>query len=256
MGPASFIITLYAALQHLNTEEKSIVTIEDPVEFHIPGVSQVQINPKAGLTFAQGLRAILRQDPDIVMVGEVRDRETAEIAVRFAMTGHLVLSTFHTINAAGALIRLTEMGIEPYLVASSVTTVIAQRLVRKVCPYCVETYPVDDATWNAWKALAPEIAEKVQADRGRTFKRGRGCRQCRNTGYLGRTAIGEIMDMTGGIRSLVMQGAPAEDIEEAAISGGMTKLGIDGASKVLLGITSREELGKVCAVPKVIGGFG
>lgn len=249
-------MTLYAALQHLNTEEKSIVTIEDPVEFRIPGVSQVQTNPKAGLTFAQGLRAILRQDPDIVMVGEIRDRETAEIAVRFAMTGHLVLSTFHTINAAGALIRLTEMGIEPYLVASSVTTVIAQRLVRKVCPYCVETYQVDDATWDAWKALAPEIAEKVEAGRGRTFKRGRGCRQCGNTGYLGRTAICEIMDITGDIRSLVMQGAPAESVEEVAISSGMTKLSIDGVSKVFLGITSREELGKVCAVPKVIGGFG
>jgi type IV pilus assembly protein PilB len=248
-------MTLYAALQHLNTEEKSIVTIEDPVEFRIPGVSQVQTNPKAGLTFAQGLRAILRQDPDIVMVGEVRDRETAEIAVRFAMTGHLVLSTFHTINAAGALVRLTEMGIEPYLVASSLTTVIAQRLVRKVCPYCVETYEVDDATWDAWKALVPEIAGMVEASRGRTFKRGRGCRQCGNTGFLGRTAICEIMDITGDIRNLVMQGAPAEDIEKAAIRGGMTKLAIDGVSKVLLGITSRKELGKVCAVPKVIGGF-
>lgn len=249
------IMTLYAALQHLNTEEKSIVTIEDPVEFRIPGVSQVQTNPKAGLTFAQGLRAILRQDPDIVMVGEVRDRETAEIAVRFAMTGHLVLSTFHTINAAGALIRLTEMGIEPYLVASSVTTVVAQRLVRKICPYCVETYKVDDATWDAWKVLAPEIAGRVELDRGRTFKRGRGCRQCGNTGFLGRTAICEIMNVAGDIRSLVMQGAPAEDIEEAAIRGGMTKLAIDGVSKVFLGITSQEELGKVCAVPKVIGGF-
>lgn len=248
-------MTLYAALQHLNTEEKSIVTIEDPVEFRIPGVSQVQTNPKAGLTFAQGLRAILRQDPDIVMVGEVRDRETAEIAVRFAMTGHLVLSTFHTINAAGALIRLTEMGIEPYLVASSVTTVVAQRLVRKICPYCVETYKVDDATWDAWKVLAPEIAGRVELDRGRTFKRGRGCRQCGNTGFLGRTAICEIMNVAGDIRSLVMQGAPAEDIEEAAIRGGMTKLAIDGVSKVFLGITSQEELGKVCAVPKVIGGF-
>lgn len=248
-------MTLYAALQHLNTEEKSIVTIEDPVEFRIPGVSQVQTNPKAGLTFAQGLRAILRQDPDIVMVGEVRDRETAEIAVRFAMTGHLVLSTFHTINAAGALIRLTEMGIEPYLVASSVTTVVAQRLVRKICPYCVETYKVDDATWDVWKVLAPEIAGRVELDRGRTFKRGRGCRQCGNTGFLGRTAICEIMNVAGDIRSLVMQGAPAEDIEEAAIRGGMTKLAIDGVSKVFLGITSQEELGKVCAVPKVIGGF-
>lgn len=248
-------MTLYAAIQHLNTEEKSIVTIEDPVEFRIPGVSQVQTNPRAGLTFAQGLRAILRQDPDIVMVGEVRDRETAEIAVRFAMTGHLVLSTFHTINAAGALIRLTEMGIEPYLVASSVTTVIAQRLVRKVCPYCVETYEVDDATWDAWFTLAPEIAREVEASRGRTFKRGRGCRQCRNTGFLGRTAICEIMNIAGDIRSLVMEGAPAEAIEEAAVRGGMTKLAIDGVSKVLLGITSPKELGKVCAVPKVIGGF-
>jgi type IV pilus assembly protein PilB len=248
-------MTLYAALQHLNTEEKSIVTIEDPVEFRIPGVSQVQTNAKAGLTFAQGLRAILRQDPDIVMVGEVRDRETAEIAVRFAMTGHLVLSTFHTINAAGALIRLTEMGIEPYLVASSVTTVVAQRLVRKICPYCVETYKVDDATWDAWKVLAPEIAGRVELGRGRTFKRGRGCRQCGNTGFLGRTAICEIMNVAGDIRSLVMQGAPAEDIEEAAVRGGMTKLAIDGVSKVFLGITSQEELGKVCTVPKVIGGF-
>ncbi len=248
-------MTLYTALQHLNTPEKSIVTIEDPVEFRIPGVSQVQTNPKAGLTFAQGLRSILRQDPDIVMVGEIRDRETAEIAVRFAMTGHLVLSTFHTINAAGALVRLTEMGTEPYLVASSVTTVVAQRLVRKVCPYCVETYEVDAATWDAWKGLAPEIAENAEAERGRTFKRGRGCRQCGNSGFLGRTAICEIMNVAGDIRSLVMQGAPAEDIEEAAVKNGMTKLAIDGVSKVLLGITDPKELGKVCAVPKVIGEF-
>ncbi len=247
-------MTLYAALQHLNTPEKSIVTIEDPVEFRIPGVSQVQTNPRAGLTFAQGLRSILRQDPDIVMVGEIRDRETADIAVRFAMTGHLVLSTFHTIDAAGALVRLVEMGIEPYLVASSVTTVIAQRLVRKVCPYCIETYEVDTATWDAWKALAPEVADKVEAERGRAFKRGRGCRQCGNTGFLGRTAICEIMSVTRDIRSLVMRMAPAEDMQAAAIRDGMTTLAEDGVRKVLLGITDVSELGKACAVAKVIGG--
>ncbi|MGE5584253.1 MAG: GspE/PulE family protein [Bacillota bacterium] len=242
-------MTLYAALHELNSPEKNIVTIEDPVEFRVPGLNQVQTNPRAGLTFAAGLRSILRQDPDIVMVGEIRDRETAEIAIRFAMTGHLVLSTFHTINAAGALVRLAEMGVEPYLVASSVSAVVAQRLVRKVCAYCAEEYEADPATWEAWRALAPDTAAKVEAEKGRVLRRGRGCRQCVNTGCYGRTAIGEVMLVDDDIRGLIMRSAPAEDIEDAAVRAGMTRLVVDGARKVLLGITTQEELAKVCAVP-------
>ncbi len=242
-------MTLYAALQELNSPEKNIVTVEDPVEFRLAGLNQVQTNPRAGLTFAAVLRAVLRQDPDIVMVGEIRDRETAEIAIRFAMTGHLVLSTFHTIDAAGALVRLTEMGVEPYLVASSVSAVVAQRLVRKVCSYCIEEYEADPATWEAWRALAPDMAAKAEAEKGRVLRRGRGCRQCANTGCYGRTAIGEVMLVDDDIRGLIMRSAPAEDIEDAAVRAGMTHLVVDGARKVLLGITTQEELAKVCAVP-------
>jgi type IV pilus assembly protein PilB len=242
-------MTLYAALHELNSPEKNIVTIEDPVEFRVSGLNQVQTNPKAGLTFSAGLRAILRQDPDIVMVGEIRDRETAEIAIRFAMTGHLVLSTFHTIDAAGALVRLTEMGVEPYLVASSVTAVVAQRLVRRVCSYCAEEREIGPDGWAAWSALAPDTAAKVEAERGRVLRRGRGCRQCANTGCHGRTAIAEVMVVDDDIRDLVMRSASAADIENAAVKAGMTKLVVDGARKVLLGITTPEELAKVCAVP-------
>ncbi len=244
-------MTLYAALKELSTDEKNIVTIEDPVEFRLAGVNQVQTNPKAGLSFAAGLRAILRQDPDIVMVGEIRDAETAEIAIRFAMTGHLVLSTFHTIDAAGALVRLSEMGIEPYLVASSVSAVVAQRLVRRVCPYCAESYQADAATWRTWSALAPRTAARVEAERGRILGRGRGCRQCANTGCYGRTAVEEIMIVNDAIRALVMRRAPAAEIEAAAVQAGMTRLVVDGARKVLLGITTPEELRKVCAIPDV-----
>ena len=242
-------MTLYAALHELNSPEKNIVTIEDPVEFRVPGLNQVQTNPKAGLTFSAGLRAILRQDPDIVMVGEIRDRETAEIAIRFAMTGHLVLSTFHTIDAAGALVRLVEMGVEPYLVASSVTAVVAQRLVRKVCAYCAEEHEADPATWAALSALAPDTAASVEAERGRVLRSGRGCRQCANTGCFGRPAIAEVMVVDDDIRALVMRSSPAEDIEDAAVRAGMTRLVVDGARKVLLGITTPDELAKVCAVP-------
>lgn len=242
-------MTLYAALHELNSPEKNIVTIEDPVEFRVSGLNQVQTNPKAGLTFSAGLRAILRQDPDIVMVGEIRDRETAEIAIRFAMTGHLVLSTFHTIDAAGALVRLVEMGVEPYLVASSVTAVVAQRLVRKVCAYCAGECPVDGAMWAAWSALAPDTAAKVEAERGRVLRRGHGCRQCANTGCYGRTAIAEVMVVDDDIRAMVMRSASAAEIECAAVSAGMTRLVVDGARKVLLGVTTPEELAKVCPVP-------
>ncbi len=248
-------MTLYAALQELNSPEKNIVTIEDPVEFRVPGISQVQTNPKAGLSFAAGLRAILRQDPDIVMVGEIRDRETAEISIRFAMTGHLVLTTFHTIDAAGALVRLTEMGIEPYLVASSVSAVAAQRLVRKVCSHCAEFYEPDAAAWATWSALAPKTAAAIEAQYGRrVLRRGRGCRQCAGTGFYGRTAIVEVMTVDDAVRSLVMRSAPAEEIAARAVQAGMTRLVADGARKVLLGVTSPDEVRRVCAVPDGKGG--
>lgn len=227
--------TLYALLSRLNRPEENIITVEDPVEYRLDGINQVQVNPKIGLTFAEGLRAILRQDPNIIMVGEIRDRETADIAVRAALTGHLVLSTLHTNDAAGALARLVDMGVEPFLIASSVLAVTAQRLVRKICPNCKEPYrPGPDDPVRLLLNLPP--------DENITLYRGRGCGQCNNTGYYGRVAIHELMLMNGEIRRLVNQRASRDEIKEAAIRSGMRTLFQDGVRRVMAGETTVEEI--------------
>ncbi|NPV28505.1 MAG: type II secretion system ATPase GspE [Firmicutes bacterium] len=228
--------TLYAVLNELNTSEKNIITIEDPVEYTLPGVNQTGINPKAGLTFATGLRSILRQDPDIIMVGEIRDAETAAIAVRAATTGHLVLSTMHTNDAAGAFARLIDMGVEPFLVASSVLGVVAQRLVRVVCPRCREAYELSPDT--------PEYAF-VNSDKPVRVFRGRGCAACGYTGYKGRTSIQEVLVATRSIRALINAKAPAGEIRRCALEEGMVPLKEDGIAKALEGVTALQEVIRV-----------
>jgi type IV pilus assembly protein PilB len=233
--------TLYATLNILNTSDKNIITVEDPVEYRLAGINQVQINPKAGLTFASGLRSILRCDPDIVMVGEVRDKDTAQIAIESALTGHLVLSTLHTNDAPGALTRLTEMGVEPFLTASAVDCVIAQRLVRKLCEYCREPF---DPT--------PEILRQMgfsnQAIEGveeLTLFRAAGCPRCNTTGYKGRMAIYEIMLVTEAIERLIVERKSADEIGRVARAEGMMALRQDGLERVLQGLTSIEEISRV-----------
>jgi type IV pilus assembly protein PilB len=230
--------TLYAVLSEISAPELNVITVEDPVEYLLPGVSQVQVNPKAGLTFARGLRAILRQDPDIVMVGEIRDGETAEIAIRAAMTGHLVLSTLHTNDAAGAVTRLLDMGIEPFLVASTVLGVTAQRLVRVVCPRCKEPYELEPGA-------RPRFFMGLDYDAPVTLYRGRGCRYCNNTGYRGRTTICEVLTVTPAVRDLIVKRAPAAEIREQAIAEGMRTLREDGIAKALKGVTTIEEVMRV-----------
>jgi len=226
--------TLYAILRRLISTEKNIVTIEDPVEYRIPGIRQTQVNIRAGYTFANGLRAILRQDPDIVMVGEIRDKETANIAVHAALTGHLVLSTLHTNDAPGALPRLIDMGVEPFLVASSVVGVIAQRLVRKICPRCREPF-----------TPSPELIKAEKLPANVTLYRGKGCNYCRRTGYRGRTGIFQIMLVDDKIRNLVVSKAPASEIERAAAANGMLSLRESGMQKVFDGTTTLEEVLRV-----------
>ena len=231
--------TLYSILHKINTSEKNIITIEDPVEYQLPGVSQVQINKKAGLTFAAGLRAFLRQDPDIIMVGEMRDLETAQIAVEASLTGHLVLSTLHTNDSPSAVMRLADMGIETYLIAATVIGIMAQRLCRKICTNCKEPY----------KAPASELIKfGFQADDPNqlvTLYRGTGCDECRHKGYKGRIGLYELLVMNEEIAELVVRRAPVADIREVAKSGGMKELREDGLIKVMEGMTTPEEVRRV-----------
>ena len=233
--------TLYAALSTINSLERNIITIEDPVEYEISLIRQTQVNPKAGLTFAKGLRSILRASPDIVMVGEIRDSETAQIAIEAALTGHLVLSTLHTNDAPGAISRLVEMGVEPFLVASAITCVQAQRLARRLCKECKEEYSPD-------KKLLQDIGFPIPKN-GKVPKiyKSKGCSQCGNTGYKGRLGLYEIMLMNEEIERLTVEGATADQIKEVALFGGMTTLKQDGFEKVLLGLTSIEEILRVAA---------
>ena len=223
--------TLYSILQTLNSYDVNITTVEDPVEYTIMGVNQVQINEKAGLTFDTVLRSILRQDPDIILVGEMRDTETAQLAVRAALTGHLVLSTLHTNDAPSSIIRMVDMGIPPFLVSSSVVAVMAQRLVRKLCPRCKAPYE-----------LPQDVAESLGLDGFTTVYKPVGCDECRGTGYRGRTAIFEIMSMTEEMRRAVMTGATSDDLRAMAIRQGMRTLRVSGAKKVKDGITSADEV--------------
>jgi type IV pilus assembly protein PilB len=233
--------TLYAGLTEINRPEINIITVEDPVEYRLGGVNQVQINQRAGLTFAAALRSILRSDPDVVMVGEIRDGETAKISIEAALTGHLVLSTLHTNDAPQALTRLNEMGVEPFLVGAAVSAVLAQRLARKLCSHCCEMYtPSVDELLKA--RVSPDVA--AAAD-GMAFYRKKGCPRCNQTGYKGRIGIYQLLEMSETLEQLAVQKASREDIERAAISEGMRTLWDDGLAKVASGLTSIEELTRV-----------
>ncbi|MBI4436821.1 MAG: Flp pilus assembly complex ATPase component TadA [Candidatus Omnitrophica bacterium] len=229
--------TLYACLNKINTTEKKIITIEDPIEYQLRGITQVQIFPKIGLTFANGLRTMLRHDPDVMMVGEVRDFETAEIAIRIALTGHLVFSTLHTNDASGAVTRLLDMGIEPYLVAASVECLIAQRLVRTICPSCRKESLLDEKLLGLL-GVVPS-GEKVKV------YQGEGCEACKFTGYRGRTAIYEMLIIDGEIREKIGSSVNASDIKQVALRKGMRTLRQDGWDKVLQGITTPAEVIRV-----------
>lgn len=230
--------TLYAALSQIASSEKNIVTVEDPVEYQLKGIYQMQANPAIGLSFAVGLRAILRQDPDVIMVGEIRDYETAEMAVRAALTGHLVFSTLHTNDAVGTIVRLLNMGIEPFLVCSALTMSVAQRLVRKICPDCKEIVePSPDML--AGLGLDPR-------DPSVRFYQGRGCPKCKGTGYFGRTGIFEILEVNQRIKDMVLQGALPETIHRMAIEQGMVTLRQCAVRKVLAGVTTFPEVLRVC----------
>ncbi|HEY3364399.1 MAG TPA: GspE/PulE family protein [Symbiobacteriaceae bacterium] len=232
--------TLMSTLAHLNTPEKNIVTIEDPVEYQLPGVNHVQVNLKVGMTFADGLRAILRQDPNIIMLGEVRDGETADVAVRAALTGHLVLSTLHTNDAAGALTRLVDMGVEPYLIASSVLGVLAQRLLRRLCPYCRQPYEVDGGIFGDYGCLPPAPGRV-------TIYRAIGCPNCSGSGYLGRFPIFEFLRVTPAIQAMVIARSPFAEIQQQAISERMQLLITNGLQKALEGHTTPEEVFRVAS---------
>lgn len=226
--------TLSAALVKLNSPERNIMTVEDPIEYQIPGINQVQVNAKIELSFARALRAFLRQNPDIIMVGEIRDRETAEIAINASLTGHLVLSTLHTNDAAGAATRLIDMGVEPFLVASSVLGVIAQRLIRTVCPKCKQAYQPSELELQHLGLKAPPKDAK--------FFKAKGCPSCSQTGYSGRTVIHELMIVDEKVRQLIIKNSDSGAIKRAAVEGGMTTLREDGVQKVLQGVTTIDEL--------------
>ena len=228
--------TLYSVLSKVNSGEKNILTIEDPVEYELGGITQVGVNVKAGMTFASGLRTMLRQDPDIIMVGEMRDQETSMIAIEAALTGHLVLSTLHTNDAPGAVARLMDMGVEPFLIASATIGVLAQRLLRKVCEKCKQPYePPKDAIKRLGMNLDDLDKSKV------TFFRGRGCDTCKGTGYKGRIGCYELMPVTDKVRELILAHGSAYAIREAAIEVGMKSLKDDAMEKILLGVTTLEE---------------
>ncbi|MGD8386830.1 MAG: type II secretion system ATPase GspE [Desulfobacteraceae bacterium] len=226
--------TLYAALSRINSAEKNVITIEDPVEYELGGVGQIQVNPKTDLTFARGLRSMLRHDPDIIMVGEIRDLETVEIAIQASLTGHLVFSTLHTNDAAGAVTRLVDMGVEPFLIASSLLGVLAQRLVRKICPACKEPYHLEG---SRLKELGLQPDQELW--------HGAGCEACMGTGYQGRTGIFELLPVDEGVRRLVTSGADSVRIREIGIEAGMRTLYMDGIEKVKQGVTTLDEVLRV-----------
>jgi len=227
--------TLYSFLSHLNTVEKNIITIEDPVEYQLPGINQVQINPKVNLTFATGLRTVLRQDPDIIMVGEIRDKETAEIAIRSALTGHLVLSTLHTNNTIATIARLVDMGIDPYLISSTVAAVISQRLVRKICPDCKQEVPFTDPLVIQFvKALHMPVPEKVY--------KSSGCMLCNQSGFRGRVAIEEVLILNKAMRQAIDDRAGEEQLRQLAVESGMITLQENAVAKLTTGVTTSDEI--------------
>jgi general secretion pathway protein E len=248
--------TLYAAISRINAPDKNILTIEDPVEYQIEGISQTQVNPKIELTFASGLRSFLRHDPDVILVGEIRDLETAEIAIQASLTGHLVFSTVHTNDAAGAITRLVEMQVEPFLVASSLVGILAQRLLRKVCPECKKVSPPNEAELARLGFTPEHLFEAAGKDYGfhdaqrppppaGMVYRATGCSACMGTGYMGRTGIYELLMMNDEIRALVLKDTDANTIRKAAVADGMRTLRADGMRKVLSGWTTIEEVMRV-----------
>ncbi len=229
--------TLYSCLATINTPELNILTVEDPIEYQLQGIGQMQVNPKINFTFASGLRAILRQDPDVVMVGEIRDSETAEIAIQASLTGHLVFSTLHTNDSSGAVTRLLDMGIEPFLVASSLLAVMAQRLVRRLCPHCKTPYMISDEELRELGIEPSSITERT------VYKRAEEpCARCQKTGYMGRSGIHELLVISDTVRALILQQVDSSSIKNAALKEGFLTLRHDGALKVLKGITSVEEV--------------
>jgi type IV pilus assembly protein PilB len=232
--------TLYALLNMINSKEKNIITIEDPVEYRLAYIRQTQINPKAGINFATGLRSILRQDPDIIMIGEIRDLETSEIAMQSSLTGHLVLSTLHTNDAPEAISRLVDIGVEPYLISSSVIGVLAQRLVRTICPDCKVSYQADQKVMGD---LGEDVSKSKES---LTLYRGKGCKNCKQSGYLGRTGIFELLLVNEDIKKLISEKASTQVIREVAKkTAGMVSLRVDGLRKVLKGITTLDEVDRV-----------
>lgn len=235
--------TLYSVLNKLNTTKVNILTLEDPVEYRIVGVNQVQVNPAVGLTFATGLRSFLRQDPNIILVGEIRDRETTDLAIQAALTGHLVFSTLHTSNASGALPRLLDLGAETFLLASTMNAVVGQRIVRKICQTCREEYEIPQSIRDDIKSVLGNLLPPN--NNIAKLWRGRGCDQCNNTGYLGRIGIFEVLPMTDKIARMVLERADAGSVEKEAVLGGMITLKQDGYLKVVNGITTIEEVLRV-----------
>ena len=234
--------TLFSAMTEINRPEINVITVEDPVEYRLPGLNQVQINTRAGLTFATVLRSILRSDPDVVMVGEIRDVETAKISIEAALTGHFVLSTMHTNDAPSALSRLNEMGVEPFLTGAAVTGVMAQRLARRLCEHCKELY-----TPSKEELGAARIPEELRHGKTELFRRN-GCVRCRQTGYKGRIGVFQLLEMNEELSTLAARKASHEELERAAMAGGMTTLWADGIEKVLAGLTSLEELARVTTI--------
>ncbi len=232
--------TLYASMAEIDTTRKNILTIEDPVEYAVGGVSQVQVNTKKGLTFASGLRSFLRQDPDVMMVGEIRDLETAEVAIRAALTGHLVFSTVHTNDSASTITRMVDQGVEPYLVASSIVLIIAQRLVRTICPHCKVVEPIDEE----WTAKLKKVG-MTPDELGGEIAYGPGCDECFQSGYAGRTAIYEFLPVNERIRTMVMEGASATEIKKEQITEGFQTLRSDGRDKIRQGLTTPDEVLRV-----------
>lgn len=227
--------TLYSALSEINSSEINIMTVEDPVEYKLQGMAQIGVNPKINLNFSTGLRHILRQDPDVIMIGEIRDKETAEIAIQSSLTGHLVVSTLHTNDAPSALTRLIDMGIEPYLLTSSVIGVLAQRLVRSICKLCLEFYTPSDLEIKSLHLTSDEVA-------GRSFCRGKGCEHCFGSGYKGRRGIYELLTLNSSFKQQLLKSADAHQLQELALQQGMSSLRREGALLVLEGVTSSEEV--------------
>ena len=233
--------TLYSVLSRINTPKVNIITLEDPVEYAIAGVNQVQVNVAAGLTFASGMRSFLRQDPNIIMVGEIRDKETTDLAVQASLTGHLVFSTLHTNNAAQAIPRLLDLGAEPFLLASSITCLVAQRICRRACPDCKEEYTPPPEV----EADIKHVLGKLMPKKEIKLSKGKKCSTCNNTGYLGRVGIYEVLAVTEKMGRLILERAPAIDIEKQALEEGMVTMKQDGYLKVIEGVTTIEEVLRV-----------